>query len=100
MAYQELTECVKNSTMPPIQESWLQNIMNKIPDKLQKGKEQELAYVLTEVEQNFFNSMRKSLLQQSLKDPEIPGLVTENLTPPVLEPTYAVFLLYNNILVA
>ncbi len=73
--------------MPPIQDSWLQNIIDKIPNRLRKGKDAELNEVLVEVQANFFNSMKKSLLQQSLKRPDIKGLDMEDLTPPVLEPT-------------
>lgn len=87
VAYDSLVRCVKESFMPPIQDSWLQNIIEKIPNRLRKGKEVELNHVLVEVQRNFFNSMQKNLLQQSLKRPNIRGLVMEDLTPPVLEPT-------------
>ena len=87
IAYEKLVNCVKESIIPPIHESWLQNIISKIPKNLRSGKEAELNQVLTEVQANFYNSMQKNVLQQSLKVPPIKGLKMEGLDTPVLEPT-------------
>lgn len=87
VAYEKLVGCVKESYIPPIHESWLQNIISKIPENLRLGKEAELSEVLVEVQANFFRSMQKNVLHQSLKVPPIKGLHMEDLTAPVLEPT-------------
>lgn len=87
IAYEKLVGCVKESVIPSIHESWLHNIISKIPKKLRNGKEAELNQVLVEVQANFFNSMQRNVLQQSLKVPPIKGLAVDDLTTPILEPT-------------
>lgn len=86
-AYESLVGCIKESPIPSIHESWLENIISKIPLELRSGKEAELNQVLIEVQANFYKSMQKNVLRQSLKVPPIKGLTLEDLVIPVLEPT-------------
>ncbi|VDL20010.1 unnamed protein product [Hymenolepis diminuta] len=85
-AYESLVDCIKESDVPSIQESWLENILSKIPPELRIGKESELNQVLDEVQANFRNSMQKNVLQQSLKVPPIKGLEMEDLKIPIPKP--------------
>lgn len=85
-AYESLVNCFKESDIPSMQESWLENIISKIPPELRIGKESELNQVLDEVQANFRNSMQGNVLQQSLKVPPIKGIEMEDLKIPISKP--------------
>ncbi|CAH8626732.1 unnamed protein product [Dicrocoelium dendriticum] len=81
-----LKSYVESSVIPPIQDSWLHNILAKIPKRLKSGKEVGLKQVLLEVRENYFESLKKSLARQTLKKPDLPQLVNDDLLPVPEEP--------------
>ena len=81
MNYYFLKSCVENSPIPPIQEKWLQNIKDKISADLKKDRDKEMDVILVEIKDNFYNSMKRTLVQMSLKKPNVPGLENDDLVP-------------------
>ncbi|KAF7258254.1 hypothetical protein EG68_04624 [Paragonimus skrjabini miyazakii] len=77
--YRVLKSYVESSVIPPMQDSWLNNILEKIPKRLKSGKEAGLNQVLLEVRENFLESLKKSLARQTLKKPNLPQLTTDDL---------------------
>lgn len=67
--------------IPPIQDSWLSNILEKIPKRLKSGKELGLHLVLEEVRENFLQSLKKALARQTLRRPNLPQLINDDLVP-------------------
>ncbi|PAA47942.1 hypothetical protein BOX15_Mlig003862g8 [Macrostomum lignano] len=84
--YEFLRKCVESSPIPPMSPEWLVNIKHKIAEHLREGKDDFLNEVLAEVNQNFDTSMKKSLVQLSLKKPDVPGLEDDDLVEPSEEP--------------
>ncbi|TPP61649.1 Dynein heavy chain 7 axonemal [Fasciola gigantica] len=84
--YKVLKGYVESSVIPPIQDSWLQNILGMIPKKLKTGKEEGLNQVLNEVRENFLESLKKSLARQTLKKPDLPQLENDDLVAAPEEP--------------
>nr|CAH8846959.1 unnamed protein product [Trichobilharzia regenti] len=82
---------VESSVIPQIQDSWLQNILAKIPKRLKTGREEELNGVLLEVRENFLESLKKSLARQTLKKPNLPQLSDDDLSLPPEGPKIPVF---------
>ncbi|CAH8538598.1 unnamed protein product [Heterobilharzia americana] len=71
---------IESSTIPQIQDSWLRNILAKVPRRLKTGREDELNDVLLEVRENFVESLKKSLSKQTLKRPNLPHLKDDDLS--------------------
>lgn len=88
MNYYFLKSCVQSSPIPPIQEKWLQNIKDKIASHLKKDRDKEMNAILLEIKENFYDSMKRSLVQMSLKKPDVPGLENDDLVPFPEEPMY------------
>lgn len=77
-AYTNLVACIEESDIPPIENTWLENILSKIPSCLRVGKESELNQVLEEVKSNFQSTIQKNVLGQIIKAPPIMGLENRN----------------------
>lgn len=82
-----MKKCVDSSPIPVMQEAWLHSIRKKIAPHLQEGREDVVQAILKEIQNNFNDSMKKSLVQLSLKKPSVRGLEDDDLIPLVEEPT-------------
>ncbi|KAM4720749.1 dynein axonemal heavy chain 12 [Rhinophrynus dorsalis] len=83
MNYLFMKKCVERSPVVPIQKSWLNAILARIPSSLKTGKNQEalVSDLLEEVSQEFQNTMKKHLVNSILVKPEVKGLEAEDCDP-------------------
>ncbi|CAK8689424.1 unnamed protein product [Clavelina lepadiformis] len=86
--YMYMKKCVESGPVVPVQQEWLQSILEKIPQKLQTSKQQkeQINEILTEVKSDFETSTRKSMVQHVLLKPSVKGLDKEEAGPPPCEP--------------
>uniref|UniRef100_A0A3Q0KRH4 Dynein axonemal heavy chain 7 n=2 Tax=Schistosoma mansoni TaxID=6183 RepID=A0A3Q0KRH4_SCHMA len=77
--YNIIKSYVESGIIPQIQDEWLQNILAKTPSKLKTGRECKLNEILTEVKEHFLESLRKSLTSQTLKRPNLPQFLEDEV---------------------
>ncbi|XP_018647275.1 dynein heavy chain, putative [Schistosoma mansoni] len=77
--YNIMKSYVESGIIPQIQDEWLQNILAKTPSKLKTGRECKLNEILTEVKEHFLESLRKSLTSQTLKRPNLPQFLEDEV---------------------
>lgn len=86
--YMYMKKCAEGGPVVPVQQIWLDSMLEKVPPHLQKSVQQkkDIQELFDEVKIDFKSSMKKSMVQHVLIKPSVKGLENVVSGPPPAEP--------------